>query len=56
MLKKEYRVYLEYRSYLLRRLADATKLFEERYRAGHIHALEVALEEHDRLFRVGQPV
>jgi hypothetical protein len=61
MLKKEYRTYLQYRVYLLAQLAQANKDVGGRqdrschYREGQINALAVALEEHDRLFRAGQP-
>ena len=61
MLKKEYRTYLQYRIYLLAQLARANKGVMGRhdqssnYQAGRINALAVALEEHDRLFRAGQP-
>ena len=55
MLKKEYRVYLQYRIYLLDRLAAASNAVVDRYQQGQINGLELALEEHDRLFRSGQP-
>ena len=56
MLKKEYRVYLQYRRYLLALIAGATAEVERpRYQAGRINALKVALEEHDRLFCSEQP-
>ena len=56
MLKKEYRVYLQYRTYLLGKIAEATsEIVGRRYQEGQINALEVALEEHDRLFYAGQP-
>jgi hypothetical protein len=56
MLKKEYRVYLQYRAYLLGLIAEATgEVVRPRYQEGRINALQVALEEHDRLFRSGQP-
>ena len=61
MLKKEYHTYLQYRVYLLAQLAQANKDVVGRhgqsrnYQAGQINALAVALEEHDRLFRAGQP-
>jgi hypothetical protein len=62
MLKKEYRTYLQYRVYLLAQLAQANKDVvgsrrdrSYHYQKGQINALAVALEEHDRLFRAGQP-
>jgi hypothetical protein len=62
MLKKEYRTYLQYRVYLLAQLARANKDVAGsrhgqscHYQEGQINALAVALEEHDRLFRAGQP-
>jgi hypothetical protein len=61
MLKKEYRTYLRYRVYLLAQLAQANKDVvgghdrSLNYRDGQINALAIALEEHDRLFRAGQP-
>jgi hypothetical protein len=61
MLKKEYRTYLQYRVYLLAQLADASNDVVGRhdrncnYQEGQSSALTDALEEHDRLFRAGQP-
>ena len=62
MLTKEYRTYLQYRVYLLAQLAQANEDVvggrEGRschFQEGQISALAVALEEHDRLFRAGQP-
>ena len=61
MLKKEYRTYIQYRIYLLAQLAQANNGVVGphdqtcSYQAGQINALAVALEEHDRLFRAGQP-
>jgi len=57
MLKKEYRVYLQYRAYLLGLIAEAPAdvVVMSRYEEGRIHALKASLEEHDRLFRSGQP-
>jgi hypothetical protein len=61
MLKKEYRTYLRYRVYLLAQLAQANNdVVGQRdrscnYQQGQIDALAIALEEHDRLFRAGQP-
>jgi hypothetical protein len=61
MLKKEYRTYLQYRVYLLAQLAQANKDMVGRhdrncnYQEGQVDALTIALEEHDRLFRAGQP-
>jgi hypothetical protein len=61
MLKKEYRTYLHYRVYLLAQLAHANKDVlggQDRncsYHEGQVDALTIALEEHDRLFRAGQP-
>jgi len=61
MLKKEYRTYLQYRVHLLTQLAHASKdavgqqVRSSDYHAGQVDALTIALEEHDRLFRAGQP-
>ena len=61
MLKKEYRIYLQYRIYLLAQLAQANKSVmgvhdrSRNYKKGQADALTIALEEHDRLFRAGQP-
>jgi hypothetical protein len=61
MLKKEYRTYLRYRVYLLAQLAKANKDVVGQhdltcnYQEGQINGLAIALEEHDRLFRAGQP-
>jgi len=61
MLKKEYRTYLQYRVYLLARLAQANKDVVSghdrncNYHEGQVDALTLVLEEHDRLFRAGQP-
>jgi len=61
MLKKEYRTYIQYRVYLLAQLAQANKDVIGRrdrnssYHEGQVSAVTIALEEHDRLFRAGQP-
>ncbi len=61
MLKKEYRTYLQYRVYLLTKLAQASEDVGSRhdqsgtYQQGQTNALTAALEEHDRSFRAEQP-